>query len=178
MFYNTYRTTKSSNQQRMNTNLSKNGAAIINPKERLVNLQKREKLKGLLITKFMKKYGIKNPEKILEDEISKFLQGEKLNDADLQRLDAKIHRMLMDKKSREGLKNSLTQTLQQYTIKTTGQNIAQEENIYPAQCQPSQEQAKLPTPKQTPKPCTASCVTRGGNKVYKSPEEELAELER
>ena len=113
MFYNTYRTTKSSNQQRMNTNLSKNGAAIINPKERLVNLQKREKLKGLLITKFMKKYGIKNPEKILEDEISKFLQGEKLNDADLQRLDAKIHRMLMDKKSREGLKNSLTQTLQQ-----------------------------------------------------------------
>lgn len=69
MFYNTYRTTKSSNQQRMNTNLSKNGAAIINPKERLVNLQKREKLKGLLITKFMKKYGIKNPEKILEDEI-------------------------------------------------------------------------------------------------------------
>ena len=120
MFYNTYRTTKSSNQQRMNTNLSKNGAAIINPKERLVNLQKREKLKGLLITKFMKKYGIKNPEKILEDEISKFLQGEKLNDADLQRLDAKIHRMLMDKKSREGPKNSLTQTLQQDTIKTTG----------------------------------------------------------
>ena len=51
MFYNTYRTTKSSNQQRMNINLSKNGAAIINPKERLVNLQKREKLKGLLITK-------------------------------------------------------------------------------------------------------------------------------
>ena len=158
----------------MNTNLSKNGAAIINPKERLVNLQKREKLKGLLITKFMKKYGIKNPEKILEDEISKFLQEEKLNDADLQRLDAKIHRMLMDKKSKEGLKNSLTQNLQQDTIKTTGQNIAQEENIYPTQCQPNQEQVKLP---QTPKPCTASCVPRGGNKVYKSPEEELAELE-
>ena len=28
----------------MSTNLVKNGAAIINPKERLVNLQKREKL--------------------------------------------------------------------------------------------------------------------------------------
>lgn len=82
--------------------------------------------------------------------------------------------MLMDKKSKEGLKNSLTQNLQQDAIKTTGRNIAQEENIYPTQCQPNPEQVKLP---QTPKPCTASCVTRGGNKVYKSPEEELAELE-
>ena len=72
MFYNTYRTTKSSQQNR--TNLAKNGAAVINPKERLINLQKREKLKGLLITKFMKKYGIKNPEKLLEDE------GEYLSD--------------------------------------------------------------------------------------------------
>ena len=75
MFYNTYRTTKSSNQQRMSTNLAMNGAAIINSKERLVNIQKREKLKGLSITKFMKKYGIKNPEKSLEDEVSKFFQG-------------------------------------------------------------------------------------------------------
>ena len=75
MLYNTYRTTKSSNQQRMSTNLAMNGAAIINSKERLVNIQKREKLKGLSITKFMKKYGIKNPEKSLEDEVSKFFQG-------------------------------------------------------------------------------------------------------
>ncbi len=38
-----------------------------------MNLQKREKLKGLLITKFMQKYGIKHPENYLESEINKFL---------------------------------------------------------------------------------------------------------
>lgn len=184
MFYNTYRTTKSAMHQASGSNLSKNGANIINPKERLINLQKREKLKGLLITKFMKKYGIKNPEKILEDEITKFLQGEKLNDADLQRLDAKIHRLLMEKKTRENLKSTLTKNLQQENIQpqqAQQQNMPQEESIYPSQCQPQEECTKQcvkpPTPKQQPKPCTAACMTRGGNKVYKSPEEELAELE-
>lgn len=176
MFYNTYRTTKSSQQNR--TNLAKNGAAVINPKERLINLQKREKLKGLLITKFMKKYGIKNPEKLLEDEITKFLQGEKLNDADLQRLDAKIHRLLMDKKAKDNLKSTLTKNLQQDTS-AQPQPVNQEESIYPPQNQPKEEKkepVKVPTPKQQPKPATSQCVTKGYKK-YKSPEEELAELE-
>ena len=57
------------------------GQNIINQRDRLLNLQKRQKLKDLLITKFMQKYGIKNPEKLLEEEITKFLQGEKLNRA-------------------------------------------------------------------------------------------------
>ena len=78
MFYNTYRATKSANAQRMRaTNYQKMQEA--NPRERLINLQKREKLKGLLITKFMQKYGIKNPKIFLENEITKFLQNEKLN---------------------------------------------------------------------------------------------------
>ncbi len=98
MFYNTYRSTKAAMREAQQNKLSGAGQYIVNPHERLINLQKREKLKGLLITKFMKKYGINHPEKILEDEINKFLQGEKLNDADLQRLDAKIRRLLMEKK--------------------------------------------------------------------------------
>jgi len=45
--------------------LGSTGQKNIMIKEKLINYQKREKLKGLLITKFMKKYGIKNPESIL-----------------------------------------------------------------------------------------------------------------
>ena len=123
MFYNTYRTTKSAMKQRelgQGSNFSKVGTTIINPKERLINLQKREKLKGLLITKFMKKYGIKHPEKILEEEITKFLQGEKLNDADLQRLDAKIHRLLIEKKNNQNLKSTLTENIKQDQGQATG----------------------------------------------------------
>jgi hypothetical protein len=59
----------------------------------------------------MQKYGIKHPEFYLENEINKFLQGEKLNDVDLQRLDAKIHRMLQAQKNLDTLHNSLNNSM-------------------------------------------------------------------
>ena len=110
MFYNTFRTTKSSLREADNK-LAGAGKTIISHRERLLNLQKSQKLKDLLITKFMQKYGIKNPEKILEDEISKFLQGQKLTDADLKRLDTKVKNILKEKASTENTKNTLTQSL-------------------------------------------------------------------
>ena len=110
MFYNTFRTTKSSLREADNK-LAGAGQTIINHRERLLNLQKSQKLKDLLITKFMQKYGIKNPEKILEDEISKFLQGQKLTDMDLKRLDTKVKNILKEKTSEEKVKNTLTQSL-------------------------------------------------------------------
>ena len=171
MFYNTYRVTKSSlRQAQQNSNLSKNGANIINSKERLINLQKREKLKGLLITKFMKKYGIRNPEKLLEDEITKFLQGEKLTDADLQRLDAKIHRLLLAKKQNETLKNTLAQNLQQTSSPQDDTNVNVNVSA-PLSQQQQQPQPVVSSSQKTFQPC------RYGSKTYKSPEEELAELE-
>ena len=66
MFYNTFRTTKSSMRSAEKIRFTGAGQNIINQRERLLNLQKRQKLKDLLITKFMQKYGVKNPEKILE----------------------------------------------------------------------------------------------------------------
>ena len=93
MFYNTYRSTKSSMRSADKNNLAGVGRNIVNQRERLLNLQKRQKLKDLLITKFMQKYGIKNADEILEEEIGKFLQGEKLNDQDLRRLDNKIRNL-------------------------------------------------------------------------------------
>ena len=115
MFYNTYRATKSSMRSAEKNRFSGTGYNVINQRERLLNLQKRQKLKDLLITKFMQKYGIKNPEEILEKEITKFLQGEKLTDVDLKRLDMKVKNLLKQKASKEKLKNTLTQSLQETT---------------------------------------------------------------
>ena len=86
---------------------------IFNHRERLLNMQKRQKLKDLLITKFMQKYKIKNYEKIMEEEITKFLQGEKLNERDLKKLDMKIKSLLKEKASKENLNDKLTQSLQE-----------------------------------------------------------------
>jgi len=61
-----------------------------------------------LITKFMKKYGIKNAEYILQKEISKFLEGEVLTDADLQRLDEKLRKLLKETQENENLKRNLS----------------------------------------------------------------------
>ena len=113
MFYNTYRVTKSSMNSAEKNRLTGESRNIINQRSRLLNLQKRQKLKDLLITKFMQKYGIKNPETILEDEITKFLQGEKLTDMDLKRLDLKLKNILKKKASKEALKSSLTESLRE-----------------------------------------------------------------
>jgi hypothetical protein len=90
-----------------NTQRSRSKDANGNTQQRLVNIQKRDKLKSLLITKFMKKYGIQNPERLLEQEITKFLQGEKLNDNDLKRLDERIKTLLEEKTCQESLRHNL-----------------------------------------------------------------------
>ena len=183
MFYNTYRSTKAAQREAAQQKLVGAGKNIVNPKERLINMQKRQKLKDLLITKFMNKYGIKNPEVILEEEITKFLQGEKLNDVDLQRLDQKIHRLLMNKKKQEELKGKLTQNLQN---DPNAQNsslppIQSQQGHQQPQMQPNfrEENVKATNAGNKAEACRGNSVQVGkrGKKIYKSPEEELAELE-
>lgn len=105
MFYNTFRTTTSENLKRSQNPSDKSKS--FDPREKLIKIQKREKLKGLLITKFMKKYGITKPETILNKEISKFLEGERLTENDLKQLDQKINKILSDKTETENLKQNL-----------------------------------------------------------------------
>ena len=169
MFYNSYRATKSANAQRMRaTNSQKMKEA--NPRERLINLQKREKLKGLLITKFMQKYGIKNPELFLEPEISKFLQNEKLNDSDLKKLDSKIHKLLLQYKSKSNLKDNLNKNLNYETPNNI--NFQNEESIYPNNTIPQNLNKENEA-----KTIETSNLKNKKKKKYKSPDEELAELE-
>ena len=52
---------------------------------------KRDKLKNLLISKYMKKFGLIEENKILlNNEVSRFLDNEKLNDADLKKLEKRL----------------------------------------------------------------------------------------
>ena len=114
MFYNTYRATKSALRKRQLSGTHTN--SFVNPKERLLNQQKRQKLKNLLITKFIQKYNITNPDEILEPVINEFIQMEKLNDVDLKRLDIKIQKLIKNKSSRDNLKMTLTHNLQENNL--------------------------------------------------------------
>lgn len=73
----------------------------------LINFQKREKLKQLLVTKFMKKYHLKTNEPFIEEEVKNFLHKETLTDNDLKRLDKKIFEILQKKYSLNQLENYL-----------------------------------------------------------------------
>ena len=185
MFYNTYRTTKSTMHSVDKAYLSGVGRNIMNQRERLLNLQKRQKLKDLLITKFMQKYKIKNFEKALEDEITKFLQGEKLNDQDLKRLDIKIRGLLKEKATKDRLKEKLTQSLQNKNDilpKIESKNI-DDNTLAPRITSPklkilTTEPIVNTLQKKSLSTSTYSPInTYGSKRRYKNPEEELAELE-
>ena len=76
--------------------------------DKVLNIQRREKLKALLITKFMKKYAIKDSEIMLKEEVSKFIEGDKLTEHELKLLDNKIKSLVTKKNDQDDLKQNLT----------------------------------------------------------------------
>ena len=95
MFYNTNRATKAALKERELLSKREN---TITDNDKLIRIQKIEKLKGLLITKFCRKYGIIKPEKKIENEIIKFVEGEKFTNEDLKKLEDKIKKLLEEQK--------------------------------------------------------------------------------
>lgn len=60
-------------------------------RERLLDIQKREQLKGMLVNKFKLKYGNKpNIASYIDNEVGKFLKNDRLTEENLKRLDDKI----------------------------------------------------------------------------------------
>ena len=60
-------------------------------RERLVEIQKREQLKGLLCNKFKLKYGSQaNLSRFIDIEVQKFLTNDRLTENNLKNLDSKI----------------------------------------------------------------------------------------
>jgi len=148
MWYNTQlkakppRNYSSSGRHQFQSSLGKD---IVNPRERLMNTQKRQKLRDLLIDRFAQKYNLGKNRILIEGEITRFLQQEKLNDVDLQRLDAKIKRLITQDITKKQLKKTLTENLNynqpinEHDINSQNNlNISpEEENIYPTNYQPS-----------------------------------------
>ena len=201
MFYNTYRATKSAFKNRqLSGNLNR-----VNPKERLLNLPKRQKLKKLLVEKFMQKYNISNPEDVLDPVITEFIQTEKLNDTDLKRLDIKIKRLLKDKTLKDNLKSNLTNNLQGINLEEnplqTDVNVVKKKNLLPPQDNkvPTEKCNTLENNKEFPSLAPMNGYTNTISNIginnknrgfssymprnkrfqfFKKPEEELAELEK
>jgi hypothetical protein len=71
-------------------------------KERMVEIQKREQLKGLLVNKFKTKYGNHSAiRKLIENEVQRFLTNDRLTEANLKALDIRLMKIVdnNDKKS-------------------------------------------------------------------------------
>ena len=56
----------------------------------------------------MKKYGLKDSEHILDEEITNFLRSEKLTDKDLKRFDDRLNKIISERKSTQNLRQNLT----------------------------------------------------------------------
>ena len=201
MWYNTQlkakppRNYSSINRHKFQSSL---GQDIVNPRERLMNTNKRQKLRDLLIDRFAQKYNLGKNRILIEGEITRFLQQEKLNDVDLQKLDAKIKRIITQDISKKNLKKTLTDNLNYnkpiVENDINNQNINQvEESIYPTNYQPpmestlnqkvnhrsnssQQNQSMRPLSSQTYIPQDKLNLYKNRTK-YKKPEDELAELE-
>ena len=108
MFYNYCRSTKATTFEKKKQNAKKKLMSISHsPSQRILNLHKRQKLKNLLMLKFIEKYNINYPDQTIEQEVTKFVQGEKLTDKDLQRLNNKIHRLALNNSAKKILEKTL-----------------------------------------------------------------------
>ena len=199
MFYNSYRATRTALQNRQ---YSAKTRPLINPRECLINQPKRQKLKNLLMTKFMQKYNIKDPNEFLDLVITQFIQGERLNDIDLKKLDLKICRLNKEfnnkNQNRNKLENYSTMPLKteininhihnndllnnlheekNIKIKNKANQIKNLKNEFPSLKPNSKTVARTESNifKSKENSCYTSPINR---KMIKSPEQELEELEK
>lgn len=67
-------------------------------RERLVEIQKREQLKGMLVHKFKLKYGNKSGlNNFITNEVNRFLNNDRLTEGNLKALDGKIGKEALKK---------------------------------------------------------------------------------
>jgi hypothetical protein len=137
----------------------------------------------------MDKFGLKQPDQTLENEVTKFIQTEKLTDRDLQRLDAKLKAIFDHRRKQLELKTNLTNTFLDKNKKLNLNksqpdllpNIKEQNNTL----QQSQDNNlpnltntinQNPPPKKLRPSASVEMIPRQ-RKIYRNPEEELAELE-
>jgi len=73
-------------------------------REKLLDIQRREQLKGMLMNKFKLKYGNQqNINKYIDNEVARFLKNDRLSEDNLKRLDEKISKEADLRLKKEGI---------------------------------------------------------------------------
>ena len=80
--------------------LSNEGRKTIDSYQKLKDLQRMEKINDCLLVRYMKKRGIKRPQKELDEEITNYMKNKKLRKIDLNRINIKINNLLKSQKTR------------------------------------------------------------------------------
>ena len=111
------------NEKRENLNTIK----MNEPRDTLMNNQRRDKLKHTLIDRFMQSFGEIAVKPIIEKEVSTFLKRDKLNDYDLQQLEKTIQGKLSVKKKKKDLRKNLSNPNNDRNQTYQGNNINVEE---------------------------------------------------
>ena len=96
------------NQNFSTSKKAKSSSRALKSKESLINNQKREKLKQLLVQKYKKVFSGLAKEEIISSEVSSFLRRDKVNEQDLKLLEKNIQKRLTQEKEQETLKANLT----------------------------------------------------------------------
>ncbi len=113
------------NENEMRENL--NTMKMNEPRDTLMNNQRRDKLKQTLIDRFMQSFGEIAVKPIIEKEVSTFLKRDKLNDYDLQQLEKTIQGKLNVKKKKKDLRKNLSNPNNDRNQTYQGNNINVEE---------------------------------------------------
>ena len=113
------------NENEMRENL--NTIKMNEPRDTLMNNQRRDKLKQTLIDRFMHSFGEIAVKPIIGKEVSTFLKRDKLNDYDLQQLEKTIQGKLSVKKKKKDLRKNLSNPNNDRNQTYQGNNINVEE---------------------------------------------------
>jgi len=90
-------------------------------REKLLDIQRREKLKGMLMNKFKLKYGEKAQiGKYIDNEVAKFLKNDRLSEDNLKRLDERIGKETDLRNKKEGILLDRKSEVDQRSIASRG----------------------------------------------------------
>ena len=87
----------------------------LKPRDTLINRSKRLKLQSLLVQRYRKMFGGFANEDLIESEVKKFLQRDKITENDLKTLEKNIQTRLEQKQEADTLRHNLTQQQHQHS---------------------------------------------------------------
>jgi len=100
-----------------------------------IQIQKREKLKNLLVEKFVKKFSVKEYKYLIEREVSDFIKKEKLTEIDLKNFENHLANLISGNNYKKEIKNNLDNKVYATEIQNKNENyeknyLKNDKNLY------------------------------------------------